>query len=110
MPEGSGGINVSGREVCDGQPASAGVALRPGKTRSGLEPAYRISQFANSQVPGRLAHTAGHAELPLQWVTMSQHKLEDVFQLDAVRTEAVLRRRLAEFAQSDAFLRNPRLA
>ena len=36
--------------------------------------------------------------------------MRDIFQLDAVSTEATLRRRLAEFAQSDAFLRNPHLA
>ena len=41
---------------------------------------------------------------------MSQNKPKEVFQLDAVRTEELLRRRLAEFAQSDAFLRNPQLA
>jgi DEAD/DEAH box helicase domain-containing protein len=41
---------------------------------------------------------------------MSQIDLRDNFQLDAVNTEAVLRRRLAEFAQSNAFLRNPQLA
>jgi DEAD/DEAH box helicase domain-containing protein len=43
-------------------------------------------------------------------VIMSQSGPKDTFQLDAVSTEASLRRRLAEFAQSDAFLRNPHLA
>ena len=41
---------------------------------------------------------------------MSQNKPKEMFQLDAVSTEAFLRRRLAEFAQSNAFLRNPQLA
>ncbi len=41
---------------------------------------------------------------------MSKSEQKDIFQLDAVSTEASLRRRLAEFAQSDAFLRDPHLA
>jgi DEAD/DEAH box helicase domain-containing protein len=41
---------------------------------------------------------------------MIQNTPRDTFQLDAVSTEAFLRKRLAEFAQSDAFLRNPQLA
>jgi len=41
---------------------------------------------------------------------MNQNKLRDTFQLDAVSTEAFLRKRLAEFAQSHAFLRNSQLA
>ena len=41
---------------------------------------------------------------------MIQNEQIDTFHLDAVNTEASLRRRLAEFAQSDAFLRDPHLA
>jgi DEAD/DEAH box helicase domain-containing protein len=37
-------------------------------------------------------------------------KNNENFQLDAVRTEALLRRRLVQFAQSVAYLRNPQLA
>ncbi len=41
---------------------------------------------------------------------MNQNKPNDNFQLDAISAENILRKRLTEFAQSDAFLRNPQLA